>query len=161
MRRIMYLAIVLLLCTACTKDDPQGGLEPTYITTMKELLTGSWHGELYSETTNTTECEDLTFRPFREVEKVVSLFGTFDAYGTVQVESYINDHLLPTSELCLYTIVGYDSGVGYIVSFYPCDNDNEVIGKEDKRILIPENDTAFLMRKYGLTERNNRRYERR
>ena len=159
MRKLIYLISLLLFCSACSDDKSQERLDPPWLTAIRELFVGSWHGELCSEALEITECEDLLFTPFAERVNVVSQFGTFDADGMVLVEGYYGDHLLQTSKRCLYTIVGY-RGEEYLVSFYPCNDENEVTGGEEKRIVIPESATLFYMRKYGLSEQNNKRYEK-
>ena len=157
MRKAMLLAVSMLLFAACSKEEPTAP-EPTWLTETKALLVGSWHGELYSESLNTTESEDIVFSPFSTPYEEVSLFGTFEAYGVAEVEQYQNDHLLQVSKRCLFTIVGKEEGKGVTVSFYPCDEDNEVVGKEDKRTLVRVSSTEFKMRPYGTTERNNKTY---
>ncbi len=160
MKRLLIWATALLLCAACTKDNEPTVTEPAWVATLNSYLSGTWYGERYSGTFNTTDHEDIVFAPFATKE-VVSLFGTFNAHGVAVITKYTNDHLLETTERCLYSIGDeYKKENGYFLSFYPCDESNEVISREDKRILRKTGETQFRMRSSGLTIENELEYSK-
>lgn len=154
------MVVALLLLTACSKDEPQQTIEPVWLSELKGVLDGSWHGERYSEVTNTTENEDIVFSSFEEAREVTSLFGSFTAQGTADLEEYTNDGLLPMSKRCLYALTSKSNTGEYSISFYPCNEDGQVISKADNRILRLTSKTQFYMRPYGLTEGNDLLYNK-
>lgn len=158
MKKIFSIFIILFSIACSSENENTVVLEAEWEVKARQLLIGSWHGELYSAVTNSTECEDIVFIPFEEKQEKVGLSGKFQASGVAEIEHYYNDHLLETEERCLFSIIDYDTTDGLLIAFYPCDENNEVIGREDKRLLIAESLTKFYMRKYGLTRENNLTY---
>lgn len=154
------MAVALLLLTACSKGEPQQTIEPVWLSELKEVLNGSWHGERFSEVTNTAQNEDIVFTSFEEAREVTSLFGSFTAQGVAEIEQYTNDGLLQMSERCLYALTAKSSTGEYCISFYPCDENGKVISKADNRILRLTSKTQFYMRPYGLSEGNDLLYNK-
>lgn len=164
MRKTMLLAVALLLFTACSKDDPTP-TDPAWLTETKALLVGTWYGEKYSETFNTTEAEKIKFEPSTTSHKEVSLFGTFEAYGVAYMTEYLNGepwgYSYTDGEIRCYYSLDWDYGEDcVVVSFYKINDDNEVINKADKRELRPVNSTEFVMRPYGTGEGLNMTYNK-
>lgn len=155
----LLLVLTILFSISCSSDDEKPVvLEAEWEVKARQLLVGSWHGELFSSVTNSTECEDIVFIPFEEKQEKMGLSGKIQAYGVAEIEHYFNDHLLQTEQKCLFTVLDYDSVEGLLIAFYPCNEKNEIIGREDKRVLFAESLTKFYMRKYGLTKENNLTY---
>lgn len=162
MRKSLLMALSLLFILSCGGEEPMPPSEPQWLTETRTMLVGSWHGDKYSETFNNTECEDIEFTPYDEPREIVSLFGAFDAYGIAMIEQYYlteqsEDSLLKISKRCFYT---FSQGDNIMMSFYECDEDDNVTDEEDKRIFRRISNTEFLMRKYGLTESNNKVYRK-
>lgn len=163
MRKSMLLAVAMLLFTACSNDDPTP-TEPSWLTETKALLVGTWYGEKHSEVFNTTEAEEIRFEPFATSREVVSLFGTFEAYGLAYMTEFLNGEPWGYSYAdggairCYYSLEkGYDC---VEVSFYEINADNEVINKADKRELYPVSSTEFVMRPSGTAETMNMTYHK-
>lgn len=165
MRNSMLLAVALLLFTACSKDDPTP-TEPTWLTEAKALLVGTWYGEKYSETFNTTEAEEIKFEPSATSHEEVSLFGTFEVYGVAYMTEFLNGKpwgysYAENGAIRCYYSLEWDYGDDcVVVSFYEINADNEVINKADKRELHPVSSTEFVMRPSGTGEAQNMTYKK-
>ena len=158
MRKIFLIFALLFSISCSSENEGQLVIEAEWMVKARQLLEGVWNGELVSPVTGLTECEDIVFTPFDTPKEQVSIFGEFIAYGVAELEHYFDDHLLQTEYRCLFTILDYDTSDGLLIAFYPCNEKNEVTGREDKRILFVESSTKFYMRKYGLTKENNFTY---
>lgn len=163
MRKFFILAIVALLFAGCSSDDEPNTKENTdkEVAALADMLNGAFFGERYSSVLNYTEHEDITFQPFSEPRENVSYFGTFTAYGVASVIRYVNDHSDTPSynKTCLYTF-GTGTRNERTISFYPCIENWDVTGSEDRRIIVVESASSFKMHHYGETEDNALTYSR-
>ena len=163
MKKIFTLAIVTLLFAGCSSDDEPNNEQNTdkEVAALADMLNGSFYGERYSSVLNYTEHEDIIFHPFSKPRENVSYFGTFKAYGVASVVRYINDNSDTPSynNTCLYTF-GTGTRNERTISFYPCIDNWEVTGKEDRRIAVIMSANSFKMHRYGETEDNALTYSR-
>lgn len=116
-------------------------------------LNGSFLGKIHSETLNVTEYELIKVKRYTNPKKFSGVItGEITSYGEAILTSYKDDHLLEVSKTCFigFDEVKLDNG-GFYIYFYEM-NGNEVIGREDKRIIYPLSETTFKMRRYGTTE---------
>lgn len=157
------LSLLLLSCSD-NKDEPSV-MTTEFIYNSLNLLNGVYHGEHYSETTNTTEHEDIVFTPYMPFGKTKEVYGvlsgTITVFGTASVCSYHNDHLLETNKtyyLSFNDYGEYPPEYVFYVSFYQYGDHGKVIGSEDRRIVTILSKNKFLMRRYGTTEENNLLY---
>lgn len=163
MRKIILMAVATLIFAGCSSNDEPNN-EPSTdkeIAALVKMLDGTFYGERYSSVLNNTEHEDITFRPLAQPEEVTSYFGTFTGYGVATLKKYYNDHSDTPSydRTCLYTF-GTRSRGERTISFYQCDDELNVIGSEDKRVIIVESKSSFKMHHYGETEDNALTYLR-
>lgn len=156
MKKILFTALSLLLLAACNGGEGNPPTEPQWLTDTRKMLVGSWHGERFYNALNCLDCEDIVFSPFDNSREIVSLFGTFEAYGTANVVQYRyveqkQDTLSKLSIRCFYTLSQWGGDI--ILSFYRCDEDDFVVNREDGRVFNRISDTEFLMRgRYASTE---------
>ena len=160
MKRGLFLAlamfaIVLLGCS----EDREEQIESKQEAYFKELATtlhGSWKGELYSSVTNSTEHEDIVFEKWDAPRVVFSLFGTFTGYG--ELCHYYNDGLLQIDDYCIFALDL--SGDDPLVIFHPCNDELEVISREDKRTIKLLDNNNFSMHRSGMAEATSLHYTR-
>ena len=165
MKRVIALVATLAIFVACSKEK-ETQTEPEWLKETKALLVGTWYGEKYSETLNITEAEEIKFEPSATVQKIVSLVGTFDAYGVAYMTEYINGKPSGYSSVvggairCYYSLE-WNYGHDYVVvSFYQLNDDSYITRKIDDRILLPVSNTEFIMRPYGTAESCNMTYNK-
>ncbi len=162
MKKVITLAVVALLFAGCSSDDePNTEKKGSEVAELATMLDGDFYGERYSSVLNYTEHEDISFHPFSEPRENVSYFGTFTAYGLATVVRYVNDHSDAPSyhKTCLYTF-GTGTRNERTLSFYPCVENWDVTGSEDRRIIVVESASSFKMHHYGETEDNALTYSR-
>lgn len=141
MKRLLLISAVCLAALAgCSKETPQPKDEEAG--KIASVLNG--HFKAQTESLGSMEYDEITFRPFASPKEVVSLFGTFNAYGSADISHYFNDHALETGGTYYYTIDGYNSSV----SFYGYSGDNVTSG-EDKYDYSPVSSSEFKLRKHG------------
>lgn len=114
MKKLLTILFAALFLASCGGDE-----EPTVNTADKKaseiasVLNGRFVSSVYSETTNTTELTDITFYPYTvpSTEEWTSN-GTSEKvtfYGTCNVVTFHNDHLLEVSKKWKYSIrVAYE-----------------------------------------------------
>jgi len=143
MKRLLFImAVCIAALVGCSKEAPQQSDEAAE--KIAAVLTGHFKSQI--ETLGNIEYEEITFNPYASPKETVSLFGTFNAYGTAQIVHYYGDHLLETGGTYLYSIDGQNS----CVSFYGYDGTNVTKG-EDRRVYIPVSITEFKLKEYGST----------
>lgn len=160
MKRIILLCIgAIALFSGCSNDSDAPEPTDNEITAVAQVLNGRFFGTLYSQITNTTETEEITFSQYSSTKEIVSILdGTVVAYGTAVVTTYTNDHLLEVSKNCYYSIQVAYTGAQPTVSFYPHSDSGEINSKEDKRIITILSNSSFKMRKYGLSVNNDKTF---
>ena len=152
------MAAAVLLGCSDNKEESVDSVQGAYFKELATTLNGNWKGELYHSATNTTEHEDIVFKKWNNPQEVVSLFGTFTGYGVAELRQYVNDGLLLVEEYCIFSLDTW--GNEPLVVFYPCNDELEVISREDKRNIEILDGNSFNMRNYGTTEANNLHYTR-
>ncbi len=163
MKKTILFAIAALCLCGCSSDDETqtGGAPETGVEELRQYFVGSFQGARYSSVLNVTDHEDIVFRPFTKPTDIVSLYGSFTAYGVAQVCRYVNDHKDTPSyaKRCLYTF-GTGTRNERTLSFYPCVENTEVTGSEDRRIIGSRSETSFTMYNYGETADNALTYNK-
>lgn len=142
---IIMAAACIAALTGCSKDDSQTKTDdPTE--KVASVLNG--HFVSQAESLGNIEYEELTFSPFATPMEIVSLFGTFTAYGSVVRAHYFDDHLLETGGTYYYTIQCSTVSSTTYVSFFQYSG-GDVTGGEDKREYTPVSSTEFKLRSNG------------
>ena len=162
-KRSLFLAVALTAVAlfGCSKDGEETVIESgqeAYLRELATTLNGSWKGELYSSATNTTEHEDIVFKKWDKPQEVVSLFGTFTGYGVAELRHYYDDGLLLIEDFCIFALDMW--GNEPLVIFYPCNDELEVVSREDKRSIELLDGNSFNMRTYGTGEATSLHYTR-
>jgi hypothetical protein len=162
-RRIMinnYIMLVAaLLIVSCSKEDEPSQNTDKEVASVTQVLNGKFVGSLYSSATNTTETEEITFSPYSSAKEVISIIdGSIKVYGTSIVTKYTNDHLLEVTNNCYYSVNVDYIGAQPTVSFYPYHESGEINNREDRRIITILSNSSFKMRRYGLTEINDKTF---
>ncbi|WP_346701238.1 hypothetical protein [uncultured Alistipes sp.] len=98
------------------------------------------------------------FRKWDKPQEVVSLFGTFTGYGVAELRHYYDDGLLLTEDYCIFALNMW--GNEPLVIFYPCNDELEVVSREDKRSIELLDGNSFNMRTYGTGEATSLHYTR-
>lgn len=158
MRKILLLLVVAALFAGCSKNEDTQNTDKE-VTTVIQVLNGKFVGSLYSSATNTTETEEITFSPYPSAKEIISIIdGTIKVYGTSIVTKYTNDHLLEVTNNCYYSVNVDYIGAQPTVSFYPYHESGEINNREDRRIITILSNSSFKMRRYGLTEINDKTF---
>lgn len=89
---------------------------------------------------------------------LTSLFGTFTGYGVAELRHYYDDGLLLTEDYCIFALDTW--GNDPLVIFYPCNDELEVVCREDKRNIELLDGNSFNMRSYGTGESTSLHYTR-
>lgn len=153
MKKTTLLIISFLVFPSCGESIPEKPIRDTRADEIAGVLNGHFIGS--RESLGQAQFEELSFSPYSSTENVVSLFGTFDAYGTVSIIQYYGDHLLEIKKDCYYSVYGNSS----TVSFYQYDKGTmNVKSGEDKRRYTPINAESFKLCESGLTDDNASTY---
>ncbi len=159
MKKILLMAFVLLALCACSGgDDTTEELTTQYEANIRKTLNGKFHGERKSTIGDIIENEDIEFQPYDKPRQVVSLFGSFNAYGIAITCDYINDNKPFATYRNYYTLD--TSKEPFTLSFYRCNDEGNVINRADVRTIKVQSFDLFYMRPYGTTEENNKTYKR-
>lgn len=145
-KMLLFAAVIIAAFTGCSKDDttPQ-----TDDATAKIAAVLNGHFVSKIKTLGNDEIEEVTFKPFASPKEIISLFGTFKAYGTAEISHYYDDHLLETGGSYYYSIEGaVIDGYSSYVSFYKYSGDYVTEGA-DKREYTPVSATEFKLRESG------------
>lgn len=182
MRKIFYFVLAICLLSfstvSCSDDkDDQPEITSVHIGECNKFFNGTFHGERYDKSTNTTECEDIVFSPFERHKTVFGvLTGEVNVWSIASVTKYVTtgnagDHLMEVKKTCFvdYPLTPYPdcdyNDTGFSIVFYPCDGKETITGSEDKRFVTlagaVETQTGFKMRPYGTTEENDLIYTKR
>lgn len=158
-----FVLVAIVMITGCSSNgEPPQELEPIYEYNIRKALNGSFHGERYSSTLNLIENEDIIFAPFEKKKEYIPPYGgKFMAYGIATISTYINDNEPNDFDIqtCLYSL--NTTNDPFTLSFYEYDAQNDqVVNREEKRVLLFETPDLFYMRRYGTTEQNNLTYTR-
>lgn len=160
MKKLLYILILGAL-TACSKNDEAPQNTDKEVAVVIQVLNGRFVGSLYSSTTSTTETEEITFFPYSSAKEMTStLEGKIKAYGTAVVTKYTNDHLLEISCNCYYSVNIAYAGAQPTLSFYAYGENGDINNKEDKRIITILSNSSFKMRGYGLSDDNNKTFQK-
>ena len=156
-KKLIFFMAVLSLSTgfcACSSDEePAEAPIPQGVNNRLKVLNGTFHSETFSESTNTLDCEDVTFTPYRQHKQVFgALTGNVTVWGEAVFKKYYNDHLLETTKNCYFSFSeGMPSeieGVNFEILFYGrAENGNTSTG-ESKRLMQITSQTSFLMTPY-------------
>lgn len=149
----LFCALPLVFGCSSSDDEEQIAPVPEYVSNRLNYLNGSFLGKLHSETLNVTEYELVQFERYTTPKTFSGVqTGEVTSYGEAVLTSYKDDHLLETTKTCF---IGFDEvdleNNGFCISFYE-KKGNEIVGREDKRIINPLSETSFKMRRYGTTE---------
>lgn len=144
MKKILMFIIVALCMTACGDDEPKVNQTDKRAAEIAAVLNGRFVSSVYSQTTNTTEVTDITFQAYSEpVTEEWTGNGTSKKvvfYGTCDVVTYYNDHLLEVSRTWKYNIrVAYD-GAQPELNFYP-----EAYGLTETHKLSAVSSSSFML----------------
>lgn len=149
---------LLTLCACSSGGDTTEELTTQYEANIRKTLNGKFHGERKSTIGDITENEDIEFQPYDKPRKMVSLFGTFNAYGIAITCDYVNDNTPFATYRNYYTLD--TSNEPFTLSFYRCDEEGNVTNRADERTIKVESFDLFYMRPYGTAEENNKTYRR-
>ena len=132
MKRILLLAVAVLLFAGCSSDDePKVSEIDKEISAVLQVLNGHFTGEVYSETLNTTEHWEYTFTPYQSPKSITNLFAAdYKAHGTVHISHYFNDHLLQVDNDSYYTVVIAYKGATPKLSLYQHNSEGYVTHQE-------------------------------
>ena len=156
MRKLILIAIALLLYCSCSEDSKETNEFTEHEESVLTMLRGTFYGEYAMNGGGLVyRTEKITFTPYSEPKKIVSLFGTFNACGDVAIdETYSGINTYSVCYLVISTPV-YE-GQEQTISFYKYNTTNgEVTNKEDKRTLTIIDNSTIMLRLYGTTEDNN------
>ncbi len=150
--------------SACSSDsEPENVPVADYMLNRVKVLNGRFHSEVFSNATNTLDCEDVTFTPYTQPKEVFGvLSGDVYVWGEAVLNKYFNDHQLETKKVCYFTFTDNENfGDGeFSISFYgKADNGNTSTGEEKRYIKIVSN-SEFLMRPFYSSDDNFKTYKK-
>lgn len=159
-KKLFAVAVVLFTLTACGGDDdtPEQPI-PEYEYNARRALNGKFHGERQSTLGDITEYEDIEFQPYDKPKEANGFYGKFTAYGIAFTCDYVNDNA-PFATYRNYYSLDTSRGEPFTLSFYRCNDNGDVINREDRRIIEFQTLDLFFMRPYGTTAENNKTYRR-
>lgn len=140
----MFLFTALFLASCGNDDEPYVNTTDKQVSEIASVLNGRFVSSVYSQTTKTTEVTDITFQPYSApVTEEWTENGTSKKvvfYGTCNVVTYYNDHLLEVSNTWKYNIrVAYD-GAQPELNFYP-----EAYGLTETHKLSAVSSSSFML----------------
>ena len=140
---LMFLFTALCLASCGNDDEPDVNTTDKQVSEIASVLNGRFVSSVYSQTTNTTEVTEITFQPYSApVTEEWTENGTSKKvvfYGTCNVVTYYNDHLLEVSKTWKYNIrVAYD-GAQPELNFYP-----EAYGLTETHKLSAVSSSSFM-----------------
>lgn len=156
MRKIIPFAIMALSVMSCSKEETE---QPAMNETVKEIWTtlyGTYKGTYISSLTGKEQySETIEFHPYpepKEITPVVILFPCFTAYGTAIITDTRFEFISGSSNYYYSINITYGEPT---ISFFECDDDGDVINREDKRIIKDWGISQFKMWNYGIAEEGN------
>jgi hypothetical protein len=154
MKKLLTLLAVLLLLPSCYKEPiPDVILIEKDVAEILQVINGHFISQ--RDVLGSIEYEDITFTRLEKPREIVSLFGTFIAYGTAKISKYYNDHALEINKDCYFTIEGWSSEI----TFYRY-RDNDIVDKGESRVYIPISRIAFKMHHKGEVSENAKLYKK-